>query len=208
LLVKLKLIDSKLNEVVVIGYGEQARSKVVGAVSKIKGEELQNRASATVDQQLAGKLAGVQINQADGQPGQNSQIVIRGTGTLTAGANPLLVVDGFPLTEGTPLSAINPNDIEDINILKDAASAAIYGSRAANGVILITTKKGKSNSDFKVSLNSYVGLQQQSSGVKLVDAYEFAKFLSEARDWGYVSKDLVNRSVTDPNSVRLPKNWR
>jgi TonB-dependent starch-binding outer membrane protein SusC len=205
LLAKLKLIDSKLDEVVVIGYGEQARSKVVGAVSKIKGEELQNRASATVDQQLAGKLAGVQINQTDGQPGQNSQIIIRGTGTLTAGANPLLVVDGFPLTEGTSLSAINPNDIEDINILKDAASAAIYGSRAANGVVLITTKKGKSNGEFKVSLNTYIGSQQQSSGVKLADAYEFAKFLSEARDWGYVSKDLLNRSVSDPNSVRVTK---
>lgn len=205
LLVKLKLIESKLDEVVVIGYGEQSKSKVVGAVSKIKGEELQNRAAATVDQQLAGKLAGVQINQTDGQPGQNSQIIIRGTGTLTAGANPLIVVDGFPLTEGTSLSAINPNDIEDINILKDAASAAIYGSRAANGVVLISTKKGKSNGQFKVSLNAYAGLQQQSSGVKLVDAYEFAKFLSEARDWGYVSKDLANRNISDPNSLRVTK---
>ena len=205
LLVKLKSTNANLDEVVVIGYGEQSKSKLVGAVSKIRGEDIQNRASVNVDQQLAGKLAGVQINQINGQPGQNSQIIIRGTGTLTAGANPLIVVDGFPLTEGTALSVINPNDIEDINILKDAASAAIYGSRAANGVILVTTKSGKSNGQFKVSLNSYAGIQQQSSGVKLVDAYDFAKFLSEARDWGYVSKDLINRSISDPNSVRVTK---
>ena len=205
LMVKLKSNDSNLDEVIVIGYGEQSKSKIVGAVSKIKGENIQNRAAASVAQQLAGKLAGVQINQTDGSPGQNSQIIIRGTGTLTAGANPLLVVDGFPLTEGTSLNAINPNDIEDINILKDAASAAIYGSRAANGVILITTKSGKANGQYKISLNTYAGIQQQSSGVKLVDAYEFAKFLSEARDWGYVSKDLANRSASDPNSVRVTK---
>lgn len=193
---------AKLNEVVVIGYGQQSKAKIVGSVGQISSEELQNVASATLDQQLAGKISGVVINQSNGQPGADSQIVIRGTGTLTAGTNPLIVVDGFPLTEGSSLSAINPNDIADINVLKDAASAAIYGSRAANGVILVTTKKGSSNQKTVVTFDTYGGFQQQSSGVKLVDAYQLALFLKEARDWGYVSKDPANRSENDPNSVR------
>lgn len=196
---------SKLNEIVVIGYGEQTSAKVVGTVSKIAGHDLQKVAAPAVDQQLAGKLAGVIVNQPNGQPGASAQIVIRGTGTLTAGTNPLIVVDGFPLTEGSSLNAINPNDVEDINILKDAASAAIYGSRAANGVVLITTKKGVITDRSKISLSVYSGFQQQSSGVKLVDAYDFVQFLSEARDWGYVSKDPANRNVSDPNAVRVTK---
>ncbi|TKD57941.1 TonB-dependent receptor [Flavobacterium sp. ASW18X] len=203
--IQLSLASSSLQEVVLIGYGQQARAKVVGSVAAMKSKELQNVTAASVDQQLAGKLSGVIINQSNGQPGTDSQIIIRGTGTLTAGSNPLIVVDGFPLTEGSTLSSVNPNDIEDINILKDAASASIYGSRAANGVILITTKAGKFNQETRITLETYGGIQQQSSGVELVDAYEHAQFLTESRNWGYVSKDPLNRSETDPNSVRVTK---
>lgn len=203
----IKLLDDAqaLGEIVVIGYGEQSRAKVIGAVGEISSEELSKVAAVSLDQQISGKMAGVVVNQFNGQPGAESQIVIRGTGTLTAGANPLIVVDGFPLTEGSSLSSINPNDIADISILKDAASAAIYGSRAANGVVLVTTKKGSKEDKMNVTLDSYVGFQQQSSGVELVDAYQFAQFLTEARNWGYVSKDPLNRSASDPNSVRVTK---
>lgn len=208
LTIALEPISSALDEVVLIGYGQQERTKVVGSVAAMKSEDLQQVASATVDQQLAGKLSGVIINQSNGQPGNDSQIIIRGTGTLTAGTAPLIVVDGFPLTEGSPLSSVSPNDIAEINILKDAASAAIYGSRAANGVILITTKAGtysKNKRPALVTLETYGGVQQKSTGMELVDAYDFAQFLTEARNWGYVSKDLANRSENDPNSVRVTK---
>lgn len=195
---------SALDEVVLIGYGRQSKAKVVGTVSNIDNKTLGKISSPSIDQQLAGKVPGVVINQSDGQPGASTQINIRGVGTLTAGAEPLIVVDGFPLSEGSSLNSINPNDVEDISILKDAASAAIYGSRAANGVILITTKKGKSGKA-TIALQSYWGIQQQSSGVKLIDAYDYAQFLTEARNWGYVSKDPLNRNASDPNSVRVNK---
>ncbi|QTE22557.1 SusC/RagA family TonB-linked outer membrane protein [Polaribacter cellanae] len=205
IVVKLKEDAGQLEEVVVIGYGKQSKAKVIGAVSKIDAKQLNKVASVSLDQQLAGKISGVVVNQSNGQPGASSNISIRGVGTLTAGTNPLIVVDGFPLSEGSSLNSINTNDIENISILKDAASAAIYGSRAANGVVLVTTKKGKSNQETKITLDTYVGFQQQSSGVELVDAYQHAQFLKEARDWGYVSKDPSNRSASDPNSVRVTK---
>ncbi|MEJ4087077.1 TonB-dependent receptor [Galbibacter orientalis] len=196
---------AKLDEVVVIGYGQQSKAKVIGSVGKIEEEELSKVASSSVGQQLAGKMSGVVVNQSNGQPGAASQIVIRGTGTLTAGTNPLIVVDGFPLSEGSSLNSINPDDIATVNVLKDAASASIYGSRAANGVILVTTKQGSKNEKTTITLDTYVGMQEQSSGVELVDAYQFAQFITEARNWGYVSKDPANRSATDPNSVRVTK---
>lgn len=197
--------DQMLDEVVVVGYGTQSKGKVTGAVGKIGKEQLNKVAAASLDQQLAGKMSGVIINQTNGQPGAKSNIIIRGVGTLTAGTNPLIVVDGYPLTEGSSLNSLNPNDIESINVLKDAASAAIYGSRAANGVVIVTTKKGVKNEDMKISLNTYIGFQKEDSGVELIDAYEFAQFIAEARNWGYASKDLTNRKETDPNSVRVTK---
>lgn len=195
----------QLEEVVIIGYGKQSKAKVVGSVGKIDAKQLNKVASVSLDQQLAGKMSGVVINQTNGQPGASSNIAIRGVGTLTAGTNPLIVVDGYPLTEGSSLNAINPNDIAEISVLKDAASAAIYGSRAANGVILVTTKKGNKNEETKITFDTYVGFQQENSGVEFADAYQQAQFLKEARDWGYVSKDPNNRSASDPNSVRVTK---
>lgn len=203
--ISLSANSEALDEVVVIGYGQQSRAKIVGAVGEMKQEELAQVASASVAEQLAGKMSGVVINQSNGQPGAAAQIVIRGTGTLTAGTNPLIVVDGLPLTEGSTLNSINPDDIATVNVLKDAASASIYGSRAANGVILVTTKQGRNNTETTISLDSYMGIQEQSSGMELVDAYQFSQFISEARNWGYVSKDPLNRSATDPNSVRVTK---
>ncbi len=203
--VQLASTMSALNEVVVIGYGSQIKSDITGAVAKIDSKNLVQYNSGSFEKQLAGKLSGVQINDSNGQPGEGAQIVIRGIGTLTAGVNPLIVVDGFPMTEGSTLNALNPNDIADISILKDAASASIYGSRAANGVILVTTKRGTFSDKTTVTLDVYRGVQQATSGVELVDGYQFAQFLSEARDWGYVSKDPSNRSDSDLNSVRVTK---
>jgi TonB-dependent starch-binding outer membrane protein SusC len=193
-----------LQEVVVIGYGSQQKRFVTGSVAKIDGEKLAVYSGSNFAQQLSGKAAGIVVNDASGQPGVNPQIQIRGIGTLTAGRNPLVVVDGFPLTEGSSFNSINPNDIENLEVLKDPASAAIYGSRAANGVILITTKKSKAQ-EIKVSLEAYTGMQQRADKIEYVDAYDAALFFTEARDYGYVSKNPTQRSATDDRATRIAK---
>ncbi|PRY21927.1 TonB-linked SusC/RagA family outer membrane protein [Spirosoma oryzae] len=204
LLIRMKPEQRTLNDVVVIGYGAQSKAKVTGVISQVKGQEMNRYAGSSFAQQLAGKAAGVVINDASAQPGSDPQIVIRGIGTLTAGRNPLIVVDGFPLSEGSSLNSINPQDIETIDILKDPASAAIYGSRAANGVVLITTKKGKAEK-MTVSLDAYTGFQERADRVEYVDAYQAAQFFTEARDWGYLSKNATNRSISDDRATRLSK---
>ena len=190
-----------LDEVVVIGYGTLSRSKVTGAVSSIGSDDIGELPVNGIDESIAGRVAGVQI-VSSGTPGGGSAINIRGIGTLTAGGSPLIVVDGYPLTEGSDLNAINPNDIQTMDILKDAASTAIYGSRGANGVILVTTKRAKSD---KVSFdfNTYSGFQDVLNEPKLMDAYQFAEVIKEARDWGYISADPINRSENDDNTTRL-----
>lgn len=189
-----------LNEVVVIGYGSQTKDKFNGAVSKVEGEKLNNFSTANFEQALLGNIAGVQVFSNSKNPGENSVIQIRGLNTLTAGTNPLIVVDGNPLTEGTSLSSVNTNDIESISVLKGAASAAIYGSRASSGVIFITTKKGKEG-DLKVTYDGYFGIQQRIDKFELTDAYETALFDYDARNYGYVSGG-PGRSITDDNATR------
>lgn len=204
LLVRMNPENRNLNDVVVIGYGAQSKAKVTGVISQVKGQELGRLSASSFAQQLAGKAAGVVINDASAQPGSDPQIVIRGIGTLTAGRNPLIVVDGFPLSEGSSLNSVNPQDIETVDILKDPSSAAIYGSRAANGVILITTKKGASEK-LSISLDAYTGFQERADRVEYVDAYQAAQYFTEARDWGYVSKNPGNRSESDDRATRLSK---
>lgn len=204
LLVRMKVAVKALGDVVVIGYGQQSRARVTGAITQVKSKDLSQYSGSSFALQLAGKAAGVVINDASAQPGSDPQIVIRGIGTLTAGRNPLIVVDGFPLSEGSSFNSINPQDIASVDILKDPASAAIYGSRAANGVVLVTTKKGKQD-QFRVSLDVYSGVQERSDRVKYVDAYQAALFFTEARDQGYVSKDPANRSINDDRSTRISK---
>ena len=191
---------TQLDEVIITGYGTSTKEKFNGAVSKIKTDEINNYSAASFEDALAGNLAGVQISNNGKNPGDNAVIQIRGISTLTAGSNPLIVVDGNPLTEGTTLSSINTQDIESINVLKDAASAAIYGSRASNGVILITTKKGKSGK-LQVTYDGYIGFQERIDNFELTDAYETAQFDSDARNFGYVSGGL-GRSVNDDNATR------
>lgn len=192
--------DQNLDEVLIIGYGTGTREKFNGAISKVEAQQLNNYSAASFEDALAGNLAGVQISSNGKNPGENGVIQIRGIGTLTAGNNPLIVVDGNPLTEGSTLSSINTQDIESLSILKDAASAAIYGSRAANGVILITTKKGASGR-MQVTYDGYIGFQQRIDNFELADAYGTAKFDWDARNYGYLSGG-EGRSITDDNDTR------
>ena len=155
--VRLKEDTQALEEVVVVGYGTQKKVNLTGSVSSVKfDEELANRPITDASQALSGKVSGVWISQNSGKPGDDgAQLRIRGWGTLN-NSDPLVIIDGV---EGV-FSQVNPSDIESITVLKDAASAAIYGSKAANGVVLVTTKMGKNNEKTQVELNSYVGMQQ------------------------------------------------
>ncbi|MFT7363806.1 MAG: TonB-dependent SusC/RagA subfamily outer membrane receptor, partial [Algoriphagus sp.] len=138
--ISLDLSTSDLSEVVVVGYGSQIKKEVTGAIQSVGAKELADLPVSSIAQKLQGRLAGVQINQTTGKPGQGMNVRIRGQLSVSGGSSPLYVVDGFPITGD--INAINPDEIQEITILKDAASTSLYGSRAANGVVLITTKKG------------------------------------------------------------------
>jgi len=195
--------ERAIDEVVLVGYGKQSKKNNSGSISSIDEKQMKGVASSNFGDIIAGKVTGVQITQANANPGGATSIRIRGIGTLTAGSNPLIVVDGLPLTEGSNLNAIDPNSIAKIDILKDAASAAIYGSRGANGVVIIETKQGKKGR-MNVSFDSYYGMQMRSDNVKLVNAYDMATFLKEARDNNYLSKG-TNRSIFDDTATRVSK---
>ncbi|WP_455621078.1 TonB-dependent receptor [Parabacteroides sp.] len=199
--ITLKEDSQSLDEVVVIGYGTTTVKSATGSISSVKSDEIKNYPSTNFASSLSGKMTGVQIGLPQGVPGNSPVIKIRGTGTLTAGSDPLIVVDGFPLTEGSSINSINQNAIQSIEVLKDAASTAIYGSRGANGIIMITTKNGK-NTKPNVSLSANFGIQQRYDKLKLVDAYDMAQYLYEARNTGYVNKDPLHRSETDNANVR------
>ncbi|MFH6601876.1 TonB-dependent receptor [Maribacter algicola] len=181
---------AKLDEVVVVGYGAQSRKKVTGAIASVKSDQMADLPVTSFDQALAGQVTGVQVSAGTGSPGVSSDIKVRGVGTITAGTSPLLVIDGFP-TESVNLSDINPNDIESVQVLKDAASAAIYGSRGSNGVILVSTKQGKQGKT-QFSFNSYVGFQQVAETYDLANAYQWAEFQTENfRSQGVFAPDYV-----------------
>jgi len=167
-----------IDEVVAIGYGTQKVRNVTGALSQISSKDLAEIPVSSVSQKLQGKLAGVQINQNNGQPGGAMSFRIRGAASINAGNNPLIVIDGFPTTSG--LETISPDEIESISVLKDASSSSLYGSRAANGVILVTTKQAKAGQK-SIEFSSYVGIQSVSDRGKpdLMNAPEFAQFKKE-----------------------------
>ena len=135
-------IASNLNEIVVIGYGTVKKKDLTGSVAKVEMSDLQKAPVRSFDEALAGRVAGVQVSSADGQPGAAVNIVIRGNNSITQDNSPLYVIDGFPV-ENPNNNVIDPSEIESMEVLKDASATAIYGSRGANGVIIITTKKGK-----------------------------------------------------------------
>jgi TonB-dependent SusC/RagA subfamily outer membrane receptor len=144
-----------LNEVVVVGYGTQKKSDLTGAISTVDMKEMQTRQVSTIDQALQGQVAGVDVTTNSGTPGGGVMIRIRGIGTLND-ANPLFVVDGMMVDN---IDFLNTNDIESMQVLKDASATAIYGSRGANGVVIITTKNGSNNEQAKISFNAYYGVQ-------------------------------------------------
>ncbi|GAB3019243.1 TonB-dependent receptor [Cyclobacterium sediminis] len=182
---------ASLNEVVVIGYGAVKKSDLTGAVSSVKASEIQQTPITSIDQGLVGRASGVMVTQTSGMPGAVASIRIRGSSSLQGGNEPLYVIDGFPVYSGSGfgetggnarmsgLSTINPADIESIEILKDASATAIYGARAANGVVLITTKSGKEGRD-QVSFDAYYGVQKVVQKIDVMNAFDYATLVNEA----------------------------
>jgi TonB-linked SusC/RagA family outer membrane protein len=166
--------NSSLNDVVVIGYGTQRKRDLTGSVVSISAKDLAETPITRPDQMIQGRSSGVQVIQTNSAPGGNISIRIRGTNSINSGNEPLFVVDGFP--GAGDLNTINPQDIESIEILKDASSTAIYGSRGANGVVLITTKRGRAGSQ-SVNFESYYGVQSPSKLYKMMDATQFTTYL-------------------------------
>lgn len=190
-----------LNEVVVIGYGEAKRKDVTGSIASITGEELRKTSPVTFDQALQGKVPGVVIQQISGQPGGGVSIQIRGLSSFS-GSSPLYVIDGVIIgglqTFGTgtnPLAAINPSEIESIDVLKDASASAIYGSQATNGVVIITTKRGQVAPP-RISYEFYTGIQQLPRRVDVMNLKEYATFINERNTglgWGFDERpDFAN----------------
>ena len=183
--------DSKaLNEVVVIGYGVAKKNDLTGSVTAIKPDEKNHGIITSAQDMIQGKIAGVNVNSASGAPGDGAQIRIRGGASLTASNNPLIVIDGMPMdnnnTKGmnNPLSLVNPNDIESFTVLKDASATAIYGSRGSNGVIIITTKKGRNGQKPQVSYNGTFSVSTVAKKLDVMNAAEYVDFIK-----GYYGED-------------------
>lgn len=193
--VALESQDIGVDEVVVVGYGTQKKSLVTGAISKVGGEELSKTADMRVTQALQGKTAGVVISSNSGQPGDNISVRIRGIGT-NGDAEPLYIIDGLPMS-GSGTDFLSSNDIESIEVLKDAASSAIYGARGANGVILITTKSGRKNSKMTVTYDGYYGVQNPWRKLRLLDNQQYMMLTNEAAINGglapkFSAEDMAN----------------
>lgn len=174
--VELQLVQELLDEVVVVGYGIQRKSVVTAAISRVTAEELNTAKPSRIEDALKGKVSGVQITQSSGQPGSDSKVRIRGIGTIN-NSDPLYIVDGMAVDGG--IAYLNPVDIESVEILKDAASAAIYGARAANGVILVTTKSGKEGKA-KINYNFSYGWQNPWKKKAVLDATEYMTLMNES----------------------------
>lgn len=196
--------DSKtLSEVVVVGYGTQKKANLSGSVATVDSKELENRPIQNVSSGLQGLMPGVAITGTNGAPGQDAgKIRVRGIGTLNE-AGPYILVDGI---ETGTLSAVDPNDIESISVLKDAASAAIYGSKAANGVVLITTKRGKTGQT-KISYSGYLSFQNATNMIERMGSYEYASLLNQALEAEGMSKrfnDTELQKFKDGNDPLYP----
>lgn len=190
---------SVLNEVVVVGYGTQRRAAVTTAISSVKSKELENMPVFRVEQALQGRVSGLTITATSGQPGAASTVRVRGTTTI-GNSDPLYIVDGVQVGGG--IDYLNQADIESIEVLKDAASAAIYGARAANGVILVTTKKGK-RGEMQVNYNGFLGAQKPWRKLNLLDAQQYATLLNEA----YAASGREIR-FPDPSSLGKGTDWQ
>ena len=195
----LKSANNSLTDVVVVGYGTQKREDMIGSVAQVNAKDINNRTAPSLSNALAGQLAGVNITQSSGQPGADgANIQIRGVGSYGASPAPLILVDGIPANS---FDEINPSEVESVSVLKDASTAAIYGSRAANGVILVTTKSGK-NTDNKLHIdyNGYVGIQKPTDPPQFVNSAEYATLINLAQPGSYTAAQIAQFAAGNPNS--------
>ncbi len=186
----LKEADKSLTEVVVVGYGKSLKKNVTGSISRLGSKEIENFPAPSFESAIQGKAPGVVVTSGSGKLGQAIQINIRGISSISASSQPLYVVDGLPVTTGSvsdgtnddtnPLADINPNDIESVEILKDASSAAIYGARAANGVVLITTKKGKGGQKTVIELNTSHGVSNPARKLSFLNAKQYVSLIEQS----------------------------
>jgi len=190
---------ASLDEIVVVGYGVQKKSVVTGSISKVKADELESMPVTRIEQSLQGRTSGVRVTSNSGQPGESGTVRIRGTTSIN-GSDPLYVVDGVPVGGG--IDFLNQGDIESIEVLKDAASASIYGARSANGVVLITTKKGITNR-MSVNLSSYYGTQAPWKKLPLLNAREYGTLMNESSV--AAGGDIL---FEDPNSLGEGTDWQ
>src|ERR1044072_266994 len=210
--VTLEPADGSLGEVVVVGYGTVKKTDLTGSVVSLKAKDLSPGANVNVEQSLIGRAAGVQIYQKSGEPGSAMSVKIRGASSITAGNDPLYVIDGMPVNNlspvtgsgagfvatpnpRNPLNSLNPADIESIEILKDASATAIYGSRGSNGVVIITTKKGSAGR-MKIGYNAYYGSQEVSNSLELLSGEQYKEVLNAIIDAG--GGVATERVVNDP----------
>lgn len=212
--VQLSTVATELNQVVIVGYGSQNKRDVTGAVKSVKAESFNKGIINAPQQLLQGKVSGVNVTSASGEPGAILGITVRGPGGVRTGSTPLFVVDGLPLDNsstggGDPLNFLNPQDIDAIDVLKDASATAIYGARGANGVILITTKKGKSGSS-SLSYNSSIGFSSIANKIDVYGANEFRTQIAKLgvavddkggnTDW----QDIITRqAITQNHNINL-----
>lgn len=192
-----------LEELVVIGYGTVKKKDLTGAVGQVSNANIKDLKISNATQALAGQLSGVTVNQAVGTPGAAAVIRVRGAASITANSSPLYVIDGFPITGD--LSTINPEDIESIDVLKDASASAIYGSRASNGVIMVTTKSGKAGKT-TVNFDAYFGFQIVAKKLDLLNASQFMEINKEAFNAKYLA-NVPGAKITDPVATR-PSGYR
>jgi TonB-dependent starch-binding outer membrane protein SusC len=223
--VTLTLDIQQLQEIVVIGYGEVKKSDLTGAVGAVSEDELRTVVKTSFEQSLQGRVAGVLVTNNSGQPGGGVSLRIRGTSSINSTNEPLYVVDGVPIdgdargtatgfdwagggngqTAVSRLASINPDDIVSVNVLKDASAQAIYGSRAANGVVIITTKRGQSG-ESKISYSSYTGVQQLGKTIEVMNLQEYAAFVNEAYD--AIGRSPKPAEFADPSLLGEGTNWQ
>jgi len=211
--VRLGMGTQNLNEVVVMGFGSQIKRELTGNIARIKGKDIEYMPNPSVEASLQGRAAGVYVNSQSGKLGQAVSVRVRGNSSISAGNEPLYVIDGVPVTTNdqsnyggatNPLADLNPNDIESIEVLKDASAGAIYGSRAANGVVLITTKKGKSGKT-QITVNLQSGSSESTKRVPFLNSTQYAELLLEGA--AYID-DYYGTATTDPSSeTQYAKDW-
>jgi TonB-linked SusC/RagA family outer membrane protein len=192
--------QKSLNEVIVVGYGTQKKSQMTGAISQVTAKQITEMPLTNLGQALQGRAAGVDVSQSGSKPGAAPRILIRGRRSFNAGNDPLYVVDGIPLSAG--YEDINPNDIQSIEVLKDATATAIYGARGANGVVLVTTKRGGTKGKTTVTLDTYAGASNAYSKLELFSGPEFAEYVREAYRATGLYRDAAGNPV--PTGVADP----